>query len=181
MVPFKCLLLGLTLGILLLASCLDLGGKTLSDSATEETGILSSLPSISELAGTPAPEIPPLPILDRDEFALGQEIYETHCASCHGENLEGEPNWQVQNEDKSFRAPPHNADGHTWHHGDKVLIETIELGGARLPANIGGTSKMPAFTDVLSDEEIVAVLTYIKSTWPDDIRAIQWEQTIREP
>jgi mono/diheme cytochrome c family protein len=166
--------------MLLLTSCLDSGDQVRPDPATEETGIVSGLPSISELAGTPAPEIPPLPILDPDEITFGQEVYAEYCAECHGLNLEGEPDWQVQNEDKSFRAPPHDANGHTWHHGDRVLIETIKLGGARLPADIGGSSKMPAFADILSDEEIAAALTYIKSTWPDDIRAIQWEQTISE-
>jgi len=29
---------------------------------------------------------------------------------------------------------------------------------------------MPAYADVLSDEEIVAVLSYIKSRWPKQIR-----------
>lgn len=163
--------------MLMLTGCQDSGGQELPDSAND---IVSGLPSISELAGTPAPEIPPLPILDRDQIALGQGVYETHCASCHSQNLEGEPDWQVQNEDKSFRAPPHDASGHTWHHGDDQLIESIRLGGARLPEEIGGSSNMPAFAEVLSDEQIAAVLTYIKSTWPDDIRAIQWEQTIRE-
>jgi mono/diheme cytochrome c family protein len=163
--------------MLMLTGCQDSGGQELPDSAND---IVSGLPSISELAGTPAPEIPPLPILDRDQIALGQGVYETHCASCHSQNLEGEPDWEVQNEDKSFRAPPHDASGHTWHHGDDQLIESIRLGGARLPEEIGGSSNMPAFAEVLSDEQIAAVLTYIKSTWPDDIRAIQWEQTIRE-
>tara|TARA_Y100000588_G_scaffold330444_1_gene367335 strand:- start:333 stop:521 length:189 start_codon:yes stop_codon:yes gene_type:complete len=30
---------------------------------------------------------------------------------------------------------------------------------------------MPAYKDILSDEEIIAVLSYIKSKWPNDIRA----------
>ena len=166
--------------MLMLTGCQDSGVQELPVSANEDVGIVSGLPPISELAGTPDPEIPPLPILDRDQIALRLGVYETHCASCHGQNLEGEPDWQVQNEDKSFRAPPHDASGHTWHHGDDQLIESIRLGGARLPEEIGGSSNMPAFAEVLSDEEIAAVLTYIKSTWPDDIRAIQWEQTIRE-
>jgi mono/diheme cytochrome c family protein len=38
---------------------------------------------------------------------------------------------------------------------------------------------MPAFAGTLTDEEIAAVLTYIKSTWPEDIRAIQWQQTVQ--
>jgi len=31
---------------------------------------------------------------------------------------------------------------------------------------------MPAFKDLLSDEEIVAVLSYIKSTWGDEVRQL---------
>ena len=30
---------------------------------------------------------------------------------------------------------------------------------------------MPGYKDILSDEEIIAVLSYIKSNWPDEIRA----------
>ena len=32
---------------------------------------------------------------------------------------------------------------------------------------------MPIYDDVLKDEEIIAALSYIKSTWPDDVRQIQ--------
>ena len=70
--------------------------------------------------------------------------------------------------------------GHTWHHGDSALLETVELGGSRFTADIGGFSNMPAFNETLKKEEMAAVLTYLKSTWPEDIRLIQWEQTVRE-
>jgi mono/diheme cytochrome c family protein len=143
--------------------------------------VLSSVPSISELAGTPAAEAQPLPALETAEIALGQELYAVHCASCHGPELQGEANWQTQNEDGSFRAPPHDASGHTWHHSDNLLLESIRHGGARLPDNIGGTSNMPAFTEILNDRQMIAVLTYIKSTWPEDVRLIQWQQTARQP
>lgn len=145
------------------------------------TGVLSSVPSLSELAGTPAPEVQPLPTLDGTEIAKGQELYAIHCASCHGTELEGEADWQTQNEDGTFRAPPHNASGHTWHHGDRLLLETIRLGGARLADDIGGTSEMPAFESVLDEQQMVAILAYIKSTWPEDIRLVQWEQTNSAP
>jgi len=119
-----------------------------------------------------------LPTLDADQIALGEQIYSVSCASCHGVNLEGEADWKAQNEDDSFKAPPHSADGHTWHHPDSLLLEAITLGGARFEGvNIGGTSNMPAFGQFLTDEEITAVLTYIKSTWSDDIRQTQWEVT----
>ncbi len=163
-----------------LVSCQGSDNSSNPSSETQNGQIVSSLPSISELAGTPDPEIPPLPSINPDEIALGKEVYAENCAECHGENLEGESNWKIQNEDDSFRSPPHDDTGHTWHHGDKVLIDSIELGGARLPDNIGGFSNMPAFQDTLTEDEIKAVLNYIKSAWPDDIRAIQWGQTIRE-
>ena len=38
---------------------------------------------------------------------------------------------------------------------------------------IGGEyqTDMPGYKDILSDEEIIAVLSYIKSKWPGEIRA----------
>ncbi len=172
--------LGFGILILLLASCQSSAGGPGPKSISQAGPIVPSMPSISELAGTPGPEIPPLPSFNPDEIALGKKVYAENCAECHGENLEGEADWKMQNEDKSFRSPPHDADGHTWHHGDRVLIESIRAGGARLPDNIGGFSNMPAFEDTLTEDEITAVLNYIKSTWPDDLRAVQWEQTIQE-
>ena len=38
-------------------------------------------------------------------------------------------------------------------------------------------SGMPAFEDVLTDEEIWAVLNFIKSTWPQKIRDAQSEMS----
>jgi mono/diheme cytochrome c family protein len=109
---------------------------------------------------------------DRQTIALGEQVYAANCAGCHGVNLEGQPDWQQSNPDGSLQAPPHDETGHTWHHGDAALIESIRRGGARLSASMG-TSTMPAYKDILDDDEITAVLTYIKSTWPDDIRTAQ--------
>jgi mono/diheme cytochrome c family protein len=113
-----------------------------------------------------------------ETVALGERVYQANCAACHGANLEGEPDWKVQNDDGSFRAPPHTADGHTWHHSDASLIDAIEKGGSRFDGlNIGGTSNMPAYADILSPEEIQAVLVFLKSQWPDEIRAQQEQRT----
>lgn len=120
------------------------------------------------------------PALDQRQVAQGKEIYALHCASCHGANLEGEVDWKLQNADGSFRSPPHDETGHTWHHSDAKLINAIRLGGARLPADIGGTSAMPAYDAILTDQEIVAVLDFIKSTWPDEQLLYQWERTLQE-
>lgn len=125
--------------------------------------------------------VPPVPTLAPAQVRLGETVYVQRCASCHGLRLEGQPDWKTQNADGSFRSPPHDDTGHTWHHGDAVLLEAVRLGGARLAEmNVSATSPMPAFGDLLSEREITAVLDYIKSTWPDDIRLMQWEATLRE-
>ena len=135
-----------------------------------------SQPAQSASAAADVGEFPPL---DPDLVALGETVYAENCAECHGASLEGEPEWKAQNEDGSFRAPPHNADGHTWHHDDKLLTDAIQQGGARFDGvNIGGTSNMPAFAEELTDEESAAVLAYIKSSWPDDLRQTQWQVTV---
>lgn len=108
---------------------------------------------------------------DAKLVALGQSVYRDRCASCHGANLEGQPNWKERMPNGRLPAPPHDATGHTWHHPDKQLFELTKNGvSGTLP---GYQSDMPAFGGVLSDREIWAVLAYIKSTWPKDIRARQ--------
>jgi mono/diheme cytochrome c family protein len=119
-----------------------------------------------------------IPYLAPESIELGELIYAQHCASCHGPALEGEANWKEPNPDGSFRAPPHDASGHTWHHGDMQLIEAIRLGGARIPENFG-ISNMPAYEGLLTEGEMIAVLDYIKSTWPNELRLVQWQQTLQ--
>jgi len=106
---------------------------------------------------------------DAARIKLGQTLYGEHCASCHGKNLEGQPNWKVAKPDGRLPAPPHDATGHTWHHPGNQLFEITKKGTEAL---IGGTyrSDMIGFADVLSDDEIRAVLAYIESTWPEPIR-----------
>ena len=75
-------------------------------------------------------------------------------------------------------APPHDANGHTWHHADRQLFTITKHGvGAVVP---GYESDMPAFADTLIDAEIVAILAYIKSTWPERERAFQAEVTAND-
>lgn len=107
---------------------------------------------------------------DLDLVALGQGVYQEHCASCHGEALEGEPQWRTRKRDGRLPAPPHDASGHTWHHTDDVLFQLTKYGPEDL---VGGDyrSNMPAYDRVLSDREIIGALAYIKSTWPKGIRA----------
>jgi mono/diheme cytochrome c family protein len=115
---------------------------------------------------------------DAQQVALGKPVYDRHCASCHGVRLEGQPNWQGKLPTGRMPAPPHDATGHTWHHPDSMLFGMTKLGlipGKYAPPKY--ESDMPAFGGVLSDDEIWAVLAYIKSSWPRDIRKAQHEMT----
>ncbi len=97
---------------------------------------------------------------DAQLVARGADLYARACASCHGANLEGQAGWRT---DRRF-APPHDQTGHTWHHPDQLLFRMVKEG--TIP--MGGT--MPAFKGMLTDEDIIAVLSYIKSRWPRRIR-----------
>ena len=111
-----------------------------------------------------------------EQVARGKSVYAQHCASCHGANLEGQPNWQSKLPSGRMPAPPHDASGHTWHHPDSILFGITKLGlvpGKYAPPKY--VSDMPAFGAQLSDAEIWAVLAYIKSAWPDEIRRAQAE------
>lgn len=108
---------------------------------------------------------------DSHQVALGERVYREHCAACHGTDLEGQPDWQSRRPDGRLPAPPHDEAGRTWHHADEVLFRITKYGVSELVP--GYESDMPAYADPLTDEEIWAVLAFIKSRWPPDIRARQ--------
>jgi len=122
-----------------------------------------------------------LPVIDPDDpaqVALGERLYVAQCARCHGAALEGQPNWRERLPNGRLPAPPHDATGHTSHHSDAVLFGLTKDGlGPYAPA--GYRSDMPAFRDLLGDEDIAAVLAFIKSRWPPEIRRRQTSITER--
>ena len=101
----------------------------------------------------------------------GRAIYLERCASCHGAELEGQPDWMRRLPSGRLPAPPHDASGHTWHHSDRQLFDIVKNGLATIAP--GYETDMPAFADAMTDDEIRAVLDYIKSTWPDRERDVQ--------
>ena len=103
--------------------------------------------------------------------ARGQRIYAAQCAACHGARLEGQANWREPGPDGRLPAPPHDANGHTWHHPDELLFRITKFGVAKAANLKDYASAMPAYEGTLGDEEIVAVLSWIKSLWPADIRS----------
>ena len=118
--------------------------------------------------------VPPLPTLNSERVEQGEVLYAEHCAQCHGVDLKGSPIWKEPLPDGSLPPPPHDSTGHTWHHSDEQLINIIANGGD--PAY---NSKMPAFKEKLTVNEMIAVLEFIKSKWKREEREFQWWITAR--
>ena len=113
-------------------------------------------------AASPTPSASPTPVA-----RTGQEVFAPTCAACHGEAGQGQPDWHIRKENGTFPAPPLNGDGHTWHHPDGLLYRVVSQGGKiqEVPSIPSFKSAMPAFGDLLTHDEIVATLEYVKSLW----------------
>lgn len=118
-------------------------------------------------------------VVSEETIVLGRTLYAEHCASCHGANLEGQSNWRQRLPNGRMPAPPHDASGHTWHHSDETLFRITKEGSAAV-AGGGYASDMRGFGATLSDDEINAVLAFIKSTWPTRQRDAQAQISAQE-
>jgi len=117
--------------------------------------------------------------LEADDLVVvqaGEKIYQTNCASCHGKYLEGQPDWRIRDANGFLPAPPHDATGHTWHHADDLLFEIVKYGPSVVIGDDEYKTTMPVYKDILSDEDIVAVLSFIKNTWPEEQR--DWQDQV---
>ncbi len=109
-----------------------------------------------------------IPYTESRVVSAGADIYAAHCAACHGAELKGEPHWEYPDAEGYMPAPPQDGTGHTHDHNDFILFNTVKY-GPETTVCVGRKSRMGAFEGILEDDEILAVLAYIKSTWPDDI------------
>ena len=106
-----------------------------------------------------------------ERVADGTALYAAHCSTCHANPETGG--------ERRYGAPRHDEDGHTWHHADRQLVGWVLNG-------VPGSSVMPAFGNQLSEEQVVAVFAYIKSTWNAEVQEFQtagsqtWEDQLAE-
>jgi mono/diheme cytochrome c family protein len=153
--------------------------RTLFTAVTAVAAVIAAAGIYLRGGASPAPAY--ISPSDTALVARGKSIYAAQCAACHGAALEGQPDWRMRLSSGRLPAPPHDASGHTWHHPDKVLFDIVKNGlvpGKTAPE--GYQSDMPAYGSLLSDEDITAVLAYIKSQWPPELLELQRKVT-QEP
>ena len=112
---------------------------------------LATLPS-------PAPERAPVEAADAETLRSGAALYEQHCVDCHGRSREGAPGaYPPLAGHRTVLATPANN-----------LIRVIVEGGfgaatAAHPRPYG----MPPFGHQLNDEEIAALVTWLRQAGPE--------------
>jgi mono/diheme cytochrome c family protein len=99
----------------------------------------------------------------------GKVLYATSCQVCHGDQ---------QGVGRVALAPSHDSQGHTWHHPDGQLLQIVLDGTKVLRESMGlppSALEMPPFKGRLTQEEVVAILSFIKTWWTEEQRDFQAE------
>ena len=103
------------------------------------------------------------PWYNAELVATGSQLFQQHCAECHGANVEGTREWKKTDASGHYPPPPLNGSAHAWHHSIPQLARFIKQGGQQL----GGV--MAGFGDKLGDQQILALIAFFQSKWPTEI------------
>lgn len=106
----------------------------------------------------PEPQADPsnLPSYPVEQVARGRDIFQADCATCHGSEGRGNP---------SAGVPALDGSMHAWHHPDGQIAGFLRH----------GIGDMPAVGSDWTDDEIQAVLAYVKQWWEPD--QLAWQTT----
>jgi mono/diheme cytochrome c family protein len=137
---------------------LFLAGTSFTGFATFGLGLMDQGPggpSISTTASVAAPATP---------MENGKKVYGQNCAACH----------QASGEGTAGTYPP--LGGSEWVVGNKNRLAAILLHGVQGPITVKGasfgSSVMPAWDTVLSNEKLADVMTYMRATWGNTSNAV---------
>jgi mono/diheme cytochrome c family protein len=143
---------------LLLAACEGYFDR--DDDVDDDTTVVEETPT-PDADATPTPDdVDPTPPDDdvADLLGHGQEIYEVECMACHGPEGAGA-------ESSGFRIPFLNQNG-------LVVADNPDPTISVLMTGRGG---MPRFSG-LSDEEVAAVVSYIRNAWDNEADPVNADQ-----
>ena len=114
---------------------------------------------------------------EAETYRLGSEVFhrEAHCVTCHQPNGQGMLN---------IYPPLTNS---KWVTGDPDRLIKLTLHGLWGPMEVNGTlydpakgvPPMTAFKAILKDEEIAAVLTFVRNTWGNEASIVTPDQVKR--
>ena len=107
---------------------------------------------------------------DAGLIETGAGLFQQHCAICHGANAEGTREWKKTDASGNYPPPPLDGSAHAWHHSIPQLARSIKQGGQQL----GGV--MPGFGDRLDDQQVLALIAYFQSKWPEQIYQVWHER-----
>jgi mono/diheme cytochrome c family protein len=117
---------------------------------------------------SPDKPVPPLPSAESSLLlSLGKPIYDKQCASCHGvEGLGKPPHYPLLAGNQSIQM------------SSAVNAIRMVLNGGYPPGTAGNPMPygMPPFAQALSDDEIAAVVTYIRTSWGNRGAAVSARQ-----
>ncbi|MFL6672980.1 MAG: c-type cytochrome [Massilia sp.] len=100
----------------------------------------------------------------------GGKLYRQHCADCHGANGTGAP-----------PAYPPLAGNRALTIADPVNAIRVVLNGGFAPGTAGNPRPygMPPYSAVMDDEEVAAVVTYLRASWGNRASAVSPSQVNR--
>jgi len=116
-----------------------------------------------------------LPVASDDLAAKGEQIFKNYCSACHQPNGAGS---------RALNFPPLAGSEWVLAEGPNRIIRIV-LNGLAGPIEVKGeqySNNMLPWKDTMSDEDIAAVLTYVRSAWGNDASGVTVEQVsaIRE-
>ena len=118
------------------------------------------LKALPQAAG--APTVEPMP-RDPALASHGAKLYEDHCSECHGQEGEG-----------AYPADPALAGNRTVTADPPANAIRAVVSGGYAPATAGNPRPygMPPFVYALREDDIAAVLTYVRGAWGNQARPV---------
>lgn len=123
-----------------------------SATPAEESDASESAEVARETTPTPTPE----PLSEDELISMGEEEFSEYCAACHQADGQGIPN----------AYPPLAGNGFVLAEDPTGVLRVIFTGRAG----------MPHFHNALSNQEIAAIISYVRNSWGNEASAVSAEE-----
>jgi mono/diheme cytochrome c family protein len=144
------------------------GNSTQHWNAADLRAMAVFLKALPQTASAAPP--PPVPV-EAGKAQRGAKLYEQHCAQCHGDKGEGVPG----------AYPPLARNRAVLLNETSNLVQAVLYGGFP-PATAGNPRPfgMPPYVLVLSDSDVAAVLTHLRTSWGNNAAPVSEVDVVRK-